>query len=303
MTGKPVVGFVGVGLMGWGMAKNVVEKGWPLVVAAHRKREAVNDLVGRGAREVASIAEIGRQADVAVLCVTGAPEVERAVAELTAEGARVRTIVDTSTSDPATTRRLAADLAARGIEMMDAPLSRTPAHTWTGEATAYASPVDLLEKHRDLIGAWASVVIPVDGPPGTAHAVKLVNNLVAIGYAAIWSEAYAMIRKLGVDPSIFREIVTNSGMNCGNFQNYSKYPCEGVPDAHKFALANCLKDMSYYAKLADAHGAARLVSAGVLEALKIGASLGMGEKMVPQMGDIFLALNGDGPWEAAAPPA
>jgi 3-hydroxyisobutyrate dehydrogenase-like beta-hydroxyacid dehydrogenase len=299
MAGKPVVGFVGVGLMGHGMAKNVVEKGWPLVVAAHRRREAVDDLVARGAVEVGSVAEIGRRAEIAVLCVTGAPQVEQAVAALTAEGSTVATIIDATTSDPETTRRLAADLAARGVEMMDAPLSRTPAHAWAGEATCYAAPPALLEKHRALIGAWANVIIPVDGPVGTAHAVKLVNNLVAIGYAALWSEAYAMIRKLGVDPATFREIVTNSGMNCGNFQNYSKYPVEGVPDAHRFALSNCLKDIAYYSRLADAHGASRLVSAGVLEALKLGVTMGMGEKNVPQMGDIFLALNGDPPWAHA----
>lgn len=296
MAGKPVVGFVGVGLMGWGMAKNVVEKGWPLVVAAHRKREAVDDLVRRGATEVGSVAEIGRRAEVAVLCVTGAPEVERSVAALTGEGSTVRSIIDATTSDPETTKRLAAALAERGVEMMDAPLSRTPAHTWTGEATAYASPPELLEKHRELISAWASAIIPVEGPAGTAHAVKLVNNLVGIGYAAIWSEAYAMIRKLGVSPATFREIVTNSGMNCGNFQNYSKYPVEGAPDAHKFALANCLKDIGYYSRLADAHGATRLVSAGVLEALKLGVTMGMGERNMPEMGDIFLALNGDVSW-------
>ena len=55
MGGKPVVGFVGVGLMGWGMARNAVEKGWPLCVVAHRKREAIDDLVARGARECADL--------------------------------------------------------------------------------------------------------------------------------------------------------------------------------------------------------------------------------------------------------
>ena len=77
MSEKPVVGFVGVGLMGWGMAKNAVEKGWPLRVVAHRKREAVEDLVGRGAREVASLAEMAAEAEVVVLCVTGSPRSRR----------------------------------------------------------------------------------------------------------------------------------------------------------------------------------------------------------------------------------
>lgn len=294
MVGKPVVGFVGVGLMGWGMAKNVVEKGWPLRVVAHRQREAVEDLVKRGAVEDASIAAMAAACDIAVLCVTGAPQVETVVAALTGEGARVRTIIDTSTSEPEVTARLAEALAARGVAFIDAPLSRTPTHTWAGEATTYVSGgAASIEKYGDLLSAWASVVIPIDGPPGTAHAVKLINNLVAIGYFAIWSEAYAMIAKLGLEPSTFREVVTNSGMNCSNFQNFSKYSCEGVPDGHKFTLVNCLKDLNYYANMADGRNASRIVSAGMLEMLKAGVNMGLGETFTPQMGDVVLALNGD----------
>lgn len=296
MSEKPVIGFVGVGLMGWGMAKNVVEKGWPLRVVAHRKREAVDDLVRRGAKEVASVEALGRAAEIVVLCVTGAPQVEEAVAALTGEGTTVRTIIDTSTSEPDVTRRLAAELGARGIEMIDAPLSRTPAHTWEGDASTYVGgTTEQIERHRDLLSAWASVIIPVNGPVGAAQGVKLVNNLISIGYAAVWSEAYATLAKLGVAPAVLHEVVSNSGMNCGNFQNYSKYPVEGIPDAHKFSLVNCLKDISYYGRLADKHGATTLISASVHEALKLGQTLGMGDRYMPQMGDIFLKLNGDEP--------
>jgi 3-hydroxyisobutyrate dehydrogenase-like beta-hydroxyacid dehydrogenase len=128
--------------------------------------------------------------------------------------------------------------------------------------------------------------------------MKLANNLIAVGYAALWSEAYALVRRAGVAPQTFREIVTNSGMNCGNFQNFSKYPCEGDPNAHKFALGNCLKDVTYYTELAQAKGLATLASAGVLETLKAGIEHGMGERFMPQMADVFGALNGDGDWAA-----
>ncbi|SDZ73989.1 NAD(P)-dependent oxidoreductase [Rubrimonas cliftonensis] len=299
-TGKPVVGFVGVGLMGWGMAKNVVEKGWPLRVIAHRKREAVNDLVGRGAVEVSSLSDMAEQCDVVALCVTGAPQVQATVEGLVGEGregGRLRAIIDTSTSEPEVTALLATEMAARGLTLIDAPLSRTPSHAWDGELTTYvAGDAAARDEWRGLLGAWASVVIDVDGPAGAAHAFKLINNSIAVGYAAVWSEAFAMVKRLGADPNTLREIVTNSGMNCGNFQNFAKYPCEGVPDAHKFALVNCLKDITYYSRMADAKGSVRLVSAGVAEALKAGVNLGMGEKMMPQMSDIFAALNGDEPW-------
>ena len=292
MGDKPGVGFVGVGLMGWGMARNAVEKGFPVRVIAHRKREAVDDLVGRGAVEATSLAEMAAACDAVVLCVTGSPEVEAVVAELRPAAKQGLTIIDCSTSEPDVTARLAADLAADGITLIDAPLSRTPQHTWSGEATTYVGgPAELVEKWRPLLATWANVVIAVGGPVGSAHAVKLINNLVAIGYAAIWSECYAMIRKIGVEPGVFREVLSNSGMNCGNFQTFSKYAVEGDANAHKFTLANACKDLTYYNRLANRQGAATLMSDGALQTLKFGMAMGMGERFVPEMADIVLGLN------------
>ena len=292
MTDKPVVGFVGVGLMGWGMAKNAVEKGSPLRVIAHRKREAVDDLVTRGAVEVASLGEMAAECDAVVLCVTGAPEVVAVIAALREAARPGFTIIDTSTSEPAVTARLAEELAP-GITLFDAPLSRTPQHTWSGEATTFVGgPAELVEKWRPLLATWASAVIPVGGPVGSAHAIKLINNLVALGYAAIWSECYAMVQKVGIEASVFREVLSNSGMNCGNFQNFSKYAVEGDASAHKFTLANGMKDLVYYNRLANGHGAATLMSDGALQTLKLGVAMGMGERFMPEMVDIVLALNG-----------
>ena len=73
---KERIGFIGVGLMSHGMAKNIVEKGWPLTVLGRRKREAVDDLKGRGAAEAASPREVAEKSDVVVICVTGSREVE-----------------------------------------------------------------------------------------------------------------------------------------------------------------------------------------------------------------------------------
>lgn len=295
MPDTPVVGFVGVGLMGWGMAKNAAEKGFDVRVIAHRKREAVDDLVARGAREVASLAEMAAEAEAIVLCVTGAPEVEATVAELVPHARPGLTLIDSTTSDPEVTARLAADLAERGITFLDAPLSRTPQHTWDGNATTYvAGPAEAFEKWRPLFATWADAVIRIDAPAGTAHAVKLVNNLVALGYAAIWSECYAMCDRLGVPPAVLHEVVSNSGMNCGNFQNFSKYAVEGDPNAHRFSLANGYKDLVYYTRMADRLQAATLMSDGALQTVKLGLAMGFGERFMPEMVDIVRRLNAGG---------
>ena len=100
---KEKIGFIGVGLMGHGMAKNLVEKGWPLTVLAHRKREAVDDLKKRGAEEAASPREVAEKSDVVVLCVTGSPQVEAIVQgpDGLAAARKPLLVIDCSTSEPA----------------------------------------------------------------------------------------------------------------------------------------------------------------------------------------------------------
>ena len=293
MSSKPIVGFVGVGLMGWGMAKNIVEKGFELRVVAHRKREAVEDLVRRGGQECASVEELAAACDVVVLCVTGSPQVEENVRRMVGRAKPGFTVIDCSTAEPASTIELAKELSAKGMELIDAPLSRTPAHAWNGELTTYVGgSAATIDRLRPLFETWASVIVPTGGPVGSAHMIKLANNLISIGYAAVWSEAYAMVERAGLEPSVLHEVVSASGMNCGNFQNYSKYVLEGDSSAHKFALANCYKDISYYTRLAAAYDAPTLASSGVLEALRLGVNLGHGERYIPEMIEIFRSAGG-----------
>lgn len=108
------VGFVGVGLMGHGMAKNLVEKGHSLTIVGNRNRAPVEDLVGRGAVEADSVAELTRRSKVIFLCLPGSPEVERVVAEALEAGVSGKIIVDCSTSNPVSTRALAAQVSKAG---------------------------------------------------------------------------------------------------------------------------------------------------------------------------------------------
>ena len=142
---KPTIGFIGVGLMGHGMAKNIVEAGYPLVTMAHRKREAVEDLIGRGATEAKSPKEIAEASEIIFLCVTGSPQVEGTIRGdngLLAGLQPDAVIVDCSTSDPVSTLALQREIEAAGGHMADAPLSRTPKEAWEGtlDAMVGASP-------------------------------------------------------------------------------------------------------------------------------------------------------------------
>jgi 3-hydroxyisobutyrate dehydrogenase-like beta-hydroxyacid dehydrogenase len=129
MSTKPTVGFIGVGLMGHGMAKNLVTKGHPLVVMGHRNREPVEHLKSIGAREVHTPRELAAQCDIVHLCVTGSPQVEAVIRGPDGIAAADRPgliVIDCSTSNPVSTLALGDELRVRGMTLVDSPLSRTP---------------------------------------------------------------------------------------------------------------------------------------------------------------------------------
>src|SRR5882724_6996308 len=130
------VGLIGVGLMGHGIGKNVVEKGFQLSIVGHRNRVPIEDLIAKGAKECGSPNALAKSCDAIVLCVTGTPEVEQAIyGEYGLLGA-VREgliIADCSTAEPDSTVRIAADVAAKGGHFVDTPMTRTPKEAEAGK--------------------------------------------------------------------------------------------------------------------------------------------------------------------------
>ncbi len=291
---KERVGFVGLGLMGHGMAKNIVEKGWPLTVLAHRRREAVEDLVGRGATEAATLRDLAGNSDVVVLCVTGSPQVE---AILTAEdglAAAVRPllVIDCSTSEPASTTRLAATLAPKGITLIDAPLSRTPQNAWEGTLDVMvAGDEAVVARARPILESFATRIVPT-GPVGTGHTMKLLNNFVSLGYAALYAEALTVGAKAGLTPQVFDSVIRNGRMDCPFYQTFFKYVIERDRNAHRFTLLNAHKDTTYLASLAQSLGVANPVGAAVRNSFALAVGTGHAEDYVPMLSDIVAEMNG-----------
>ena len=113
MSAQQKIGFIGVGLMGHGMAKNIVEKGYPLMVMAHKNKKPVKDLVKRGATEAKSPQQMAEACDVIFICVTSSLQVEdliRRADGIKAGAHKGLIVVDCSTSDPNSTLALAAEL-------------------------------------------------------------------------------------------------------------------------------------------------------------------------------------------------
>jgi 3-hydroxyisobutyrate dehydrogenase-like beta-hydroxyacid dehydrogenase len=239
-----------------------------------------------------------------VLCVTGSPQV-RAIIEgpdgLAAAG-RPLLVIDCSTSEPAVTVALAESLAPSGITLIDAPLSRTPKEAWAGtlDVMVGGAAADVA-RARPVLDAFAGRIVET-GPVGTAHMMKLLNNFVSLGYAAIYAEALALGAKAGVSAQVFHDVIRGGRMDCLFFQTFFDYVVGGNPEAHKFALSNALKDTTYLANFAGASGATNPVGAAVRNSFALAVGLGHGEAYVPTLADIIARANGlEAP--SAKPPA
>ena len=291
---KERIGFIGVGLMGHGMAKNIVEKGFPLTVLGYRKRDAVDDLKSRGASEAKSARELAELCDVVVLCVTGSPQVTALIEgpDGLAAAGKPLVIVDCSTSEPAITTRLAVALAPKNITLIDAPLSRTPKDAWEGTLDVMVGGDEAtVARVRPVLDCFAGRVVET-GPTGTGHTMKLLNNFLSMGYAALYSEALMLGAKAGLTPKIFDGVIRGGRMHCPFYDTFFKYVLERDRNAHKFTLSNALKDTSYLASFAQAAQVANPVGAAVRNSFAQAVAAGRGEDYVPMLSDFVAEANG-----------
>ncbi len=284
---KPRIGFIGVGLMGHGMAKNLVGKGFPLTVVAHRNRKPVEDLLAKGAREAKSAAELARGSDVVLLCVTGTPQVEAIVYGddgLLGAARQGLVVVDTSTAEPASTAAIRADFVAKGAEFVDAPLARTPKEAEEGRLNTMVGADDaVFAKLEPVFRAYCENVIHA-GPPGHGHTLKLINNFLAMSIATATAEAAATAAKAGVSLAKLHEIVSAGAINSGIFQlTLGKMLESGDLSGLKFTLANAMKDLRYYTHLAESLPTPALVGEAVHQSLVNANLLGFGERYIASL--------------------
>ena len=292
------VGFAGTGLMGRGMAKNILAAGYPLAVVAHRSRAPIETLVRLGATELHSYRNLAAGSDVVLLCVTGTPEVESIVhgRDGLLEGAREGLIViDCSTSEPASSERIRVDLAERGASLVDAPLARTPAEAEAGRLnTMVGASQEDFARVRPLLEACCENIFHM-GPVGSGHKTKLVYNFITMGYAALISEALCACAATGVDLKRFSDVVSAGGANSGIFQLIVPKALEsGDCSGLNFSLANAEKDLRYYNRMADTVPLSGPLGRAVQHALIQGLNLGYAHGLVGDLVRVQERLNGIG---------
>ena len=293
MTAK--IGFIGLGMMGHGMARNILNKGFGLAVMAHRNREAVDALVGQGATEAATPKALATACDMVFLCVSGSPQVEQIVYGEDGILAAARpgfTLIDCTTSDPTSTRHIATDLEKFGAHMADAPVTRGPADAEAGRLNSMvgASP-ETFETIRPVIDAYSENVVYFGGV-GAGHTAKLINNFVTTGTCALIAEGMAAAAAMGVDQRALFDVMSNGAANSGSLQKMVPKFLEGDLTGHAFAIQNAHKDVSYYGQMATAIGLEPSLGLAVAKSYQKAMDLGLGERLMPSLMEMYEKTGG-----------
>jgi 3-hydroxyisobutyrate dehydrogenase-like beta-hydroxyacid dehydrogenase len=286
------VGLIGVGLMGHGIGKNVVEKGFKLNVLAHRNREPVDDLVKRGASELKSAAEIAAASDMVILCVTGTPQVEENVAAIMATPKKGLIIADCSTAVPNSTVRLSAECAAKGVHFVDAPMTRTPKEAEAGKlGLMLGGPAEVIAKIKPVLETFADLIVHC-GDVGSGHRVKLINNFLSLGNAAIAAEAITVAMKAGINMESLRDVIMGGGGASVMFGRLINIPLSDDDSHAKFAIRNARKDLRYYTNMTEQMPVASPIAETIHQAYVLAETLGYGERYVPRMINMMAANAG-----------
>ncbi len=286
------IGFIGVGLMGHGMAKNLLQKGFALTVVGNRNRKPVDDLVVQGAREAKSPAEAARQSDILWICVSTSPQVEAIVADILTAAPQGLIVIDSSTSEPDSTLKLAADCRAKGVTFVDAPLNRTPKEAEEGRLNVMVGADEAtFARIKPALQAVAENIFHV-GPVGAGHKIKLLNNFLAMGQAAAIAEALVAGRKLGVDLDQFCKMITAGGVNSGIFQMMVPKSLTGDFTGFQFGIASALKDLRYYTHMTENGGLPSLMGEAVHQSFVQAAALGFRDNLIASLIEAQAKING-----------
>ncbi|MBB1291568.1 MAG: 3-hydroxyisobutyrate dehydrogenase-like beta-hydroxyacid dehydrogenase [Pseudoalteromonas rhizosphaerae] len=289
---KPTIGFIGLGLMGGNMVENLQNRGYELVVMDLNK-DAVAKCVERGAKTVTTAKELATSADIVMLCLTTSAIVEKVVYAddgLLAGFKAGSVLIDFGTSIPASTKKIGADLAAKGVGMIDAPLGRTPAHAKDGLLNIMAAgDLETFNKIKPVLDDQGENVFHL-GELGAGHTTKLINNFMGMTTVCAMSQAFAVADRAGVDRQQLFDIMSTGPSNSPFMHFCKNYAVDNVSDLG-FSIANANKDLGYFLQMVSDLGTESKIAEGSSANLQAAFDAGMGQGNVPEIFDYFKKLN------------
>jgi 3-hydroxyisobutyrate dehydrogenase-like beta-hydroxyacid dehydrogenase len=281
----PVIGFIGLGVMGGPMCRNVVRKHSAPMYAFDLNPVAVREAAEAGARTAGSIAEAAAAANIVFLSLPGGKQVEEVCfgeGGIAGAGRKGLIIVDLSTTSVADARGVSARLAEQGMEFADAPVARTreAAHAGTLSIMVGASE-PLFVRIEPLLRYMGSDVTHCGGV-GCGQAVKLINNALVFEHVAALAEMMVVGERAGVAPRILLEALSKGSGDSFVLRNHGmkamlprKFPEKSFPPEY------VLKDLSYTIELARSCGVQAKLPAVAEDYYKAAVEKGLGGRYFP----------------------
>ena len=283
---NPRIGMIGLGLMGLGIATNIVKKGFALTAMEHPGNQPLGDLIAAGAQTASTAQAVAQASDTVILCVTGSAQVEAILAGDSGLLAGLRagmTVIDCSTSIPASTQQVAATLAQRGVRFMDAAMTRTPNEAMQGRLNLLVgAEAELLEAMRPVLSTFAENIVHAGGV-SAGHSMKLLHNFVSLGSVTLLAEAAASARRAGIDDAVFVEVLEKGGGWGAALERLKPYLLRGDTSGLRFSMGNALKDLGYYADMARETGSHDAAAQAMLGTLRAACQAGDPHTLLPAL--------------------
>lgn len=282
------IGLIGCGLMGHGIAKNLLGAGHELMILDHPGNQPTDDLAALGAGFSPDLSEIAKAKDAVMLVLPGSLEVEAVMMggllDVLEDGTLV---IDATSAEPEATLTIAAAVQGRNCAFVDAPMTRTPKEAEAGMLNVLVGgePHDV-ERARPIIEAYAENIYH-GGPISAGHRLKLLHNFVSIGQAVLIAEAVAAALRGRVDAQVLAEVLGTGGAGGVALDRLRPFIEQGDTSSFTFAIKNAAKDLGYYTRMAEALGAHHTSADAIKAVLDDALERGGETRVMPELIDIL----------------
>ena len=263
------IGMIGLGIMGKPMAKNILKAGYTDLLVNDRNAASVEEVVACGAK-AATQKEIGEQCDVVLTMVPNSPQVKEVMLGETGVGAYMKegtTFIDMSSINPVASKEIAAELAKKGIRMLDAPVSGGEPKAIDGTLSfMVGGPQDVFDEFKPLLETMGASVVRC-GEVGAGNTTKLANQIIVACNIQALAEAMTLAQKAGVDPQLVFEAI-KGGLAGSTVMNAKAPMMIAGNDKPGFKIDLHIKDLNNALDCAHTVGAPVPMTASVQEILQ-----------------------------------
>ena len=239
------IGFIGVGFMGYGMALNLINKNFDLTIVAHKKRENIDKLIKKGAKETDSIIKLAKKCNIVILCVTNTPIVKEIIHKITPHLQKNSTIIDITTHQSSATKKIYNKLKKFEINYAEAPVMGGPVQAKEGILGAI---VGCDKKNfsivKDILLNFCKDVFYF-GSVGMGTKAKLVSNFLSLGTTTFVIESFKVAEKFGIDIQKFCDVAKLGSGNSGALNRIADKAINNDYKGYIFTVNNTFKDLSY----------------------------------------------------------